>query len=146
VTDGLDQLLASAAVTLLQADAGLTVFRGGVPDPTPDPPYVVIRTAPPDRPSDDPDNSLNGKSGVWVTHIYCYCVGGGGGTPADAEVASIAVAQRVRTQLLDARITIAGLSCGPIRWDQSLPPRRSDEITGVPIVEAVEIYRLRATS
>ncbi|HTI19972.1 MAG TPA: hypothetical protein VNC22_06485 [Sporichthya sp.] len=146
MTDGLDQALASAGVSLLQADASLTVYRGGAPSPTPDPPYVVVRTTV-DRPSDDPDNALNGRSGVWVARWFCYCVGGGpGATPEDAEVAAIAVAQRVRTQLLDVRPVIAGLSCGPIRWEQSTPPQIPDELTGVPIREAIEIFRLRATN
>jgi hypothetical protein len=146
VTDGLDQALANAGLALLTADTSLVVFRGGVPNPTPNPPYVVVRTTV-DRPSDDPDNSLNGKSGVWVCRWFCYCVGGGtGATPTEAEIAAIAVAQRVRTALLDVRPTIVGLSPGPIRWEQSSPPQSPDELTGTPIREAVEVYRLRATS
>jgi len=56
-----------------------------------------------------------------------------------------AIAQRVRTQLLDARPTIAGLTCGMVRLEASEIPLR-DEKTGVLVMDAVEIYRLRATS
>jgi hypothetical protein len=146
MTDGLDAALAAAGVALLQADTSLTVYRGGVPSPTPTPPYVVVRTTV-DRPSDDPDNSLDGLSKVWLTRWFCYCVGGGPGATVDAaEVAALAVAQRVRTQLLDAQLTIPGLSCGLIRWEQSNPPQSPDETTGFPVREAVEVYRLLATS
>lgn len=149
MTDGLDQALAAAGVALLKNDPGLTVYRGGAPSPTPDPPYVVVRTIV-SRPSDDPANSADGKSRVWVVDFYCYCVGGGpGATPEDAEIAAIAIAQRVRTQLLDVRPTVPGFyaeAIGPIRWETSIPPQRADELTGVPIREATEIFRLRATN
>lgn len=146
MTDGLDAALAAAGVALLQADLSLTVYRGGVPSPTPNPPYVVVRTTV-DRPSEDPDNDLDGKSKVWVARWFCYCVGGGqGATVEAAEDAAVAVAQRVRTQLLDAQVSIAGLSCGLIRWEQSSPPSAPDEVLGFPVREAVEVYRLRATS
>lgn len=146
-TDGLDQALAAAGIALLQADTGLTVFRGGVPSPTPAPPYVVVRTYV-NRPPEDPDNPLTGRSGVWLAYWYCYCVGGGGldATPESAEIAAIAVAQRVRTQLLDVRPVIPGLSCNLIKLEDSVPPQPLDESTGSPIREAIEIYRLKATS
>jgi hypothetical protein len=145
MTDGLDAALAAAGVALLQADALLTVYRGAAPTPAPSPPYVVVRTTV-DRPSDDPDNPLDGRSRVWITRWFCYCVGGGQGATVDAaEVAALAVAQRVRTQLLDAQLAIPGLSCGLIRWEQSNPPADPDETAGYPVREAVEVYRLRAT-
>lgn len=145
MTDGLDQALAAAGIALLQADANLTLYDGGVPSPTPQPPYVVVYTTI-DRPSDDPDNAVDGKTRVWVARWICHCVGGGlGANPAQAAQAARAVAQRVRTQLLDVRPVIAGLSPGLIRWEQSTPPQR-DETTGVPVMDAVEIYRLRATN
>lgn len=146
MTDGLDQALATAGVVLLQADTSLTVFRGGVPGPA-NPPYVVVRTTV-GRPSDDEDNSGDGRSRVWVARWYCYCVGGGGtgSTVESAEVAAIAVAQRVRTALLDVSPVIAGLSCSRIRWEESSPPDGPNETTGSPVREAIEIFSLRATS
>lgn len=137
MTDLLDQNLVDAVLTLLTNDTGLTVFDGVVPSPTPPRPYVLVYTYI-DRLSDDPDNSLNGKSGVWVPRFICHCVG-------ETAAAARAVAQRVRTQLLDVRVTVAGLSTGLLRLEQALPVAR-DESTGVPVMDAVVIYRLRATN
>lgn len=140
MTDGLDQALVNAGLTLLNADPltpALVVYDGAVPSPTPAPPYVVVYTTV-DRPSEDPDNSADGRTRVWVTRWVCHCVG------ADA-VAARAVAQRVRTQLLDVSPTIVGLSCGKIRQEQSQPPQR-DETTGVLVMDAVYVYRLKANS
>jgi hypothetical protein len=145
VTDGIDAALASAGVALLQADAALTVYRGNAPSPTPAPPYVVVRTTI-DRPPADPDNPLSGRSAVRLVRWYCYCVGGGqGATPDTAETAAIEVMQRVRTQLLNARPVIAGLTCNQIYWEQSQPPQQSDETIGNPIREAIEVYSMKAT-
>jgi hypothetical protein len=91
------------------------------------------------RPSDDPDNSSDGKTRVWVARWICHCVGG---TAAGAR----GVAQRVRTALLDVRPTVAGLSCGPIRMEGDSQPPQRDETTGVLVMDAVETYRLRATN
>lgn len=147
MTDGRDLALMNAGIALLQADANLTVIRGDAP--TPAPPYVVVRSTI-DRPSDDPDNAVDGRSAVWVCRWFCYCVGGGtGATPDTAETAAMEVAQRVRTALLDVRPTVAGFTAGavgPIKWEQSQPPQPSDETTGVPIREAVVVFRLRATN
>lgn len=136
MTDGLDQALANAGLGLLVADTSLVVFDGAVP-PNTTPPYVVVYTTV-DRPSGDPDNPGNGQTRVWLGRWICHCVGGNA-------IAARAVAQRVRTQLLDVRPVIAGLACGLIRWEQTTPPTR-DETTGVVVMDAVEIYRLKATS
>lgn len=137
MTDGLDQALANVGLDLLRADAQLTVFAGSVSSPTPAPPYVVVYFTV-GRPSDDPDNSADGLSRVWVARWICHCVGGN-------DTAARAVAQRVRTALLDVRPTVAGLSCGLIRWEESQDPQR-DETTGSLVMDAVEIYSLRATN
>jgi hypothetical protein len=137
VTDGLDQALAQAGLDLLTADAGLTVYDGVVPNGAVRP-YVLVYISV-SRPSEDLDNPLTGRSAVWTTRWFCHCVG-------DSAKAARAVAQRVRTQLLDVVPVVAGLSCGPIRMESdSLPPQR-DETTGVPVMDAVETYRLKATS
>ncbi len=140
MTDGLDQALASTALNLLAQDGlspALVVYDGVVPSPDPGPPYVLVYCFI-DRPSDDPDNSIDMRSRVWVTRWYCHCVGA---TAASAR----AIAERVRTQLLDVHPVIAGLSCGSIRLEQSQIPIR-DEKTGVLVMDLVEVYRLRATS
>ncbi len=138
MTDGLDQLLANAGLALLNADPGLVVFDGAVPNPTPAPPYAVVYTTV-TRPSEDPDNSANGLSGVWVASWIVHSVGGNA-------AAARAVAQRVRTALLDVRPVIAGLSCNRIRMDPDAPPPQRDESTGSVVMDAVNTYRLRATS
>jgi hypothetical protein len=139
VTDGLDQALANAGMALLNADPiapALVVFDGYVAPGTP-PPYIVVYTSV-DRPSEDEDNAGDGRSRVWLARWILHCVG------ANA-VAARAIAQRARTQLLDVRPVITGLSCGLIRHEQSDPPQR-DESTGVLVMDALEIFRCKATS
>lgn len=137
MTDGHDQALADAGLDLLRADALLTVHDGVVPAGAARP-YVLVYTSI-SRPSEDPDNAADGRTAVWVARWICHCVGDNAG-------AARAVAQRVRTALLDVAPAVAGLSCGLIRMEaESLPPQR-DESTGVPVMDAVETYRLRATS
>ncbi len=138
MTDGLDQALANAGLALLTADTSLVVFDGVVPNPTPPPPFCVVYTSV-NRPSEDPDNSADGLSRVWSAAWIVHCVGG------DATAAR-AVAQRVRTALLDVRPVISGLSCNRIRMDPDSPPPQRDETTGVVVMDAVSTYRLRATS
>lgn len=137
MTDGLDQDLTDVAFALLAADPLLTVCDGYVPDGTARP-YVLAYTSL-SRPSDDPDNAADGQTRVWQVRWIFHCV-------ADNADAARAVAQRVRTALLDVRPTVAGLSCGLIRMEgDSLPPER-DESTGDLVMDAVVTYRLRATS
>jgi hypothetical protein len=137
MTDGLDQLLAASAITLLQADPVLTVLDGFAP-PATEPPYVLVYTSL-GRPSADPDNSIDGRSRVFTARWYCHCVGG------DAKAAR-AIAQRVRTQLLDVRPVIAGLECGLIREQPDPPTPIRDEMTGSLVMDAICIYELRASS
>lgn len=137
-TDGLDQAIISAGLALLTADVQLVVFDGVVPNPTPTPPYAVVYSTI-SRPSEDPDNSANGRTSVWVARWIVHCVG-------STASASRAVAQRVRTQLLDVRPVVSGLSCGLIRMEDDTQPPQRDESTGVLVMDSVATYRLRATS
>lgn len=138
MTDLIDQAIANAVLALLQADGNLTTYDGAVPsNPTPDPPYAVIYyyfT----RPHDDPDLSLTFTSRVWVADFIVHAIGGNA-------IAARAVAERVRTNLLDVVPVVAGLTCGPIRMENSEPPTR-DETTGPPYFDAVTAYRMRATT
>lgn len=138
MTDGLDQALANAGLALLTADVSLVVFDGTVPNPTPSPPYCVVYTTV-NRPSEDLDNSGDGRSRVWSAAWIVHAVGGNA-------AAARAVAQRVRTALLDVTPVIAGLSCGRIRMDPDSPPPEKDETTGAVVMDAVSTYRLKATS
>jgi hypothetical protein len=144
VTDGLDQLLADAGLNLLRADASLTVFDGAVPNPAPPnppqpPPYVVVYCT--IGWAFDPDSTaLTGlvkRATVrWTTHS----VG------ANSQ-ASRGVAQRVRTQLLNVRPTVAGMNVGLIRDDQDSPPDPvRDETTGALVVDTIHVYSLIATT
>lgn len=143
ITDGLDQAIINAGLDLLRADIGpppLVVIDGPVPSGTPvNAGYVVVYTGL-SRPSDDPDNAANGRTGVWVARWICHCVGG---TPT----ASRAVAERVRTALLDVRPIIAGFSgIGLIRMEGDEIPPQPDELSGQPVLDTIVTYRLKATS
>jgi hypothetical protein len=142
VTDGLDQALVNAVLALMRADTDYDTrcptYDGLVPDDAKTPYRVVYFNTL--RPSEDLDNAADGRSRVWIQYVIVHNVGGG----RDASAAR-AVAQRTRTQLLDVRPTVAGLSCGLIRLEDSQQPGR-DETTGVFIGDAVQTYRFKATS
>jgi hypothetical protein len=141
ITDGIDVALAKVALDLLTAQTGppqLVVFDGVVPANTPVNAGYVLVYCHLSRSSDDPDNSANGRSGVWICRWILHCVSG---TASGAR----GVAARASTALLDVQPVVAGLSCGRIRLEDSLPPQR-DETTGVLVMDSVATYRLRATS
>lgn len=134
MTDGLDQALANAGLDLLRADTELTIYGEKVPDGAA-PPYVRVYTWI-EWPVDGDGNALDGRSNAAVVRWYCHCIG------AD-DVAARAVEQRVRTNLLDQSPSVAGMSCGMIRHEQSVPPD-PDETTGALEVDAVNVFRLSA--
>jgi len=143
MTDGLDQALVNAGLTLLRADAAYNAvcptYDGTVPVGA-SKPYRLVYTSL-NRPSEgDVDLNADGRSRVWIVRWIVHNVAGG----TDASAAR-AVAQRTRTQLLDQQPSIPGLNCGLIRLEDSQPPER-DETTGVLVMDAVTTYRLRATS
>jgi hypothetical protein len=139
MTDGFDQALVAAGLALLAADPvspAWPVYDGVVPNDATRPYHLVYSLV--GYPPEDLDNAGDGRSRVrevrWIVHSV-----------ADNAAAARSGAQRARTQLLDASPVIAGLSCGRIRLETSDPPTR-DETTGVPVMDAVQTYRLRATS
>jgi hypothetical protein len=142
MTDGPGQALANAVLGLLRADttwnSTCPTYDGLVPSGA-KPPYrqVYFNIT---RPSEDLDNAADGRSRVWILYTYVHNVGGG----TDASAAR-AVAQRSETHLVDKSPTVPGLSVGLIRLEDSQSPGR-DETTGVFIGDAVQTYRLRATS
>lgn len=144
MTDLLDQNMHDAFLALLAADTSLTVFDGQVTNAEisaggPVPPYAVVyfRVA---RPSDDLNNAVDGRSRVVRPTWTVHAVGGNA-------MASRAVAERVRTQLLDVRPTVAGFTgaVGPIRMAEPLPPR-PDETTGQQVMDSITEYWLLATT
>lgn len=139
MTDGLDQALANAWLALLNADPivpALVVFDGYVA-PNTAPPYVLVYSYT-SRLRSNENNAADGKSKALISRAICHCVGGN-------SVQARAIAQRVRTQLLDARPTITGLSVGMVELEEDQPPIR-DESTGVPVFDLVQVYALNATA
>lgn len=135
MSDGIDQALVDAGLGLLRADSSLVVHDGQVPNGAA-PPYVVVYTTI-SRRLDDPENALDGQSRGITVRWYCHCVGGNA-------AAARAVGERVRTQLLNQRPTVTGVSCGLIQQDvDPLPPTRN-ESTGTVVMDAVHVYRMRA--
>jgi hypothetical protein len=139
MTDGLDQSLANAWLALLNADPitpALVVFDGYVA-PNTLPPYVLVYVYT-TRLRSNENNAADNKSKALISRAICHCVGGN-------SVQARAIAQRVRTQLLDVRPTIAGLSVGMVEQEEDQPPAR-DESAGVPVFDTVQVYALHATA
>jgi hypothetical protein len=139
MTDGIDQALANFWLALLNADPltpSLAVFDGEVPPNTPVPYInVYIYTS---RPRGSENNAADNKSKALISRAICHSVGGN-------SVQARAIAQRVRTQLLNASPTITGLSVAMVEQEEDQPPAR-DESTGVPVFELVQVYALHATA
>lgn len=143
MTDGLDQAIVNAGLTLLRADSSYNsvcpTYDGMVPVGAKAPYRLVYSSL--SRPGEgDVDLAGDGRSRVWIVRWIVHNVASG----ADASGAR-AVAQRTRTQMLDQQPSIPGLNCGLIRLEDSQPPER-DETTGVLVMDAVTVYRLKATS
>ena len=149
MTDGFDQALVDAGLALLTADASLTVYPGGVPNlvPAAAPPYVVVYGHV-EWPAGADGDALDGIAGSPAVRWICHCVGGGGdaATPADADRAARAVGQRVRTALLNQRMTIAGLDLGLIRMEPGGGVPQRVDTTGSPVMDLTVVYRTFATT
>ena len=139
MSDLVDELHAQAGLTLLEATPGLgptRVFDGKVPDPTPEPPYVLVYTTV-DWPRDGIGTAL-GATQVTITTTYnCHCVG-------LTAAAARAVGMLVRSSLLNVRPVIPGRDCGPIKQEESLPPQR-DESTGRLVMDSISNYSFTST-
>lgn len=136
MTDALDMAMRNAGINLLAADTSLTVISNAVP-PGQEPPYIRVYSTV-EWPDSDPNNALDGLSSRAVVRWYCHCVGA-------SDEAAIAVAQRVRTQLLNQRPTINGMVPGLIRHEQDAPPV-PDESTGVMLIDNLHVYKLTVDS
>jgi len=138
LSDLLDELHAQAGLTLLNANSALAgrVFDGKVPDPTPDPPYLVVYTSV-DWTRDGIGTALNATQVTVMTTYNCHCVG-------LTAAAARAVGMQVRSTLLNARPVIAGRNCGPIKQDETLPPQR-DETTGRLVMDAITVFSFLST-
>lgn len=124
-----------AVLALLDADdvpPPLVVLNGRVT--TQAPPYVLVyfRLRTPSGVEAPELVSLEQASDVLDTWAYCHNIGS---TPD----AALAVAGRVRTQLLGVVPAIAGRVCFPIRHDDGQPVQR-DEATGATVYDLVDVY------
>lgn len=135
MTDLLDRDLVDAAMNLLRADAGLTVYpdaEGFVPE-LPAAPYVRVYTHT-EWPKEGDANAINGLSVSCTTRWYVHCAG-------ESEYAAAAIAMRVRTQLLNARPTVTGRVCGLIYQEAAEPTNRS-ELGGLPLYVRPAVYAM----
>lgn len=131
---------AAAFLALLDADntpPPLVVLDGRVPTGT-RPPYALVYfgVETPDGGQAPADVSLDADSDVIVMRGYVHAVG------VDAAAAR-SVAGRCRALLLNATPVIAGRVVYPIRHDAGQPASR-DESTGVLVMDAVDVYRLKS--
>ncbi len=127
---------ADAFLGLLRADAVLTTYDGAIPTAPATPArqyalvYFYIET--PDGLIAPDKVRLSSDSDVIDARAYVHCVG------PDA-VAARAISGRVRTAVLNRRLTIPGRVCFPIRWREGSPPRR-DEDTGRLVMDQADVY------
>ncbi len=78
--------------------------------------------------------SMTHTSDRAIAWAYLHCV-------ANNDTASSIAAKAVRDVLMDAKPTVAGRACFPIRLDHSQPPQ-PDESTGQLVMDQVDVYRL----
>lgn len=137
MTDGIDELHAQAGLQLMVGDPYLLrVFDSVVPNPTPDPPYVLVYTDVA-WPRDGVGTSLTGQQIAVTTTYTCHCVGL---TPVAARV----VGMQVRASLLGVRPVVAGRTCGLIKQAVANPPIR-DESLGFAVFDAVMEFDFSTT-
>jgi hypothetical protein len=142
MTDGFDQALVAGGLALLAADLGppaLVVFDGVVPAGTdPNLGYVLVY-ATVEWPVGGQGDSLDGSARTpvvrWITHSVSTTAKGARG-----------VHQRVRTQLLNKRLVVAGLDCGLIRMESGVGPPTRDETTGTAVMDVIATFRTFATT
>lgn len=132
-----DTDLTDAAPALLRDDPDLTVYPDGegfVPS-SPAAPYVRWYSHT-EWPKDADGNALDGLSVAATTRWYIHVV-------ATNEYAAAEIAGQVRADLLDARPTVAGRSCGPIYMEASELTNRS-ELAGTPTYIRTVVYAMNS--
>ena len=127
---------AQAGLALLVANTNLVVYDEKVPDPTPDPPYVLVYSRVVWT-RDGLGTSLTAAQVTVTTTFTCHCAGL---TPAAAR----AVAGQVRTSLLNVRPVITGRNCSPIKQSDA-PEVVRDESLGTPVYDAVGVFDFVST-
>lgn len=137
MTDQIETSILKAGIDLLRLDSGMNVQDGKVANDTPRP-YVRVHgnTAWPEGADSD---ALDDVSRTIIVRWYLHCVG-------ETRESASAMAQRARTQLLDKLLALAGyptMAFTRIKQESALEPSL-DESTGVPVFDAVCVYKTRA--
>lgn len=133
MTDGLDELHAQAALTLLRANANLAAVFDSVVDDGTDPAagYVLVYTTlafPTEHDANDLRHMSTTAVVTWTIHHAALTAAG-----------ARALADQTRETLLNVRPAITGRSCGFIKQDENLSPTK-DETTGRPVMDAIATY------
>lgn len=129
---------AQVGLALLIANPNLLlVFDEKIPDPTPDPPYVLVWTDVAWT-RDGIGTSLTGSQVTVTTTLTCHSVGL---TPSAAR----AVAGQVRGSLLNVRPVISGRNCGPIKPVPGSEEVIRDESLGTAVYDAVGVFDFSST-
>ena len=136
MTDQLDELHAQVFLAALASNTNLTDFDGKVPDPTPDPPWVLTYVTV-SWPRDGIGTALTAQQVTVTATATCHCVG------LNAAAAR-AVGMQVRSSLLNLKPVIAGRICSPVKQDDSQPPDR-DESTGRLVMDQVQVFSFTST-
>lgn len=138
MTDQLESDVLRAGIALLALDSGLNLQEGSVTNQTPRP-YVLVQTWT-QWPEDADSNALDDVSRTLIARWYLHCVG-------DTREAASAMAQRARTQMLDKLLVLANrptVAFTHIKQESALQPTL-DETTGVPVFDAISVYKVRVT-
>jgi len=120
--------------------AGDALIGGGTFSP--DPPYALVYfyIETPDGLAAPDVVALTFDSDVIDAREYVHCVGA---DPEGARAAR-AVAGRVRSAVLNQRLTISGRDCAPIRWREGQPPQRNETVPGGAVFDLVDVYGWRS--
>lgn len=135
---------ADAFLTLLAAATGspsLAVYDGKVPDGA-EPAYALVYffIQTPDGLAAPDAVPLTMDSDVIDARAYVHCVGA---DPQGARAAR-AVAGRVRSTVLNKRLTISGRDCAPIRWIEGQQAQRNEDVPGTAVYDMVDVYGFRS--
>lgn len=141
--------LADAFFTLLRAAPGspsLTVYDGEVPDdPVPAFALVYFYIETPDGLVAPDAVPLTMDTDVIDAWAYVQCIGTADQSATQLAAASArTVSGRVRSQAQNARLTVPGRSCFPIRWREGVPPQRDEDIPGRAVFNQRDVYSWRS--
>lgn len=139
MTDTLEEDHVRALLGLLAGNLAFQgkVFDSLVPDPTPNPPYVLVysRVA---WPRDGIGTGLDGVQDTITTTVTCHCVG------EDAAAARV-VAMQVRSSLLGRRPAVPNRNCGLIKTANNPDPPVRDESLSVAVFDLIAEYDFTTT-